>query len=76
MRAGRLFVGSLLQAIGRNGHLLAVVWDPNDEVQRAVYDVVAGQSWAGKSWVFLPKVNTGETLYLDDFHRIEFGEIK
>ena len=66
----------LLLAIGHNGHFLAVVWDPNHEDQRAVYDLVGGANWAGRSWVFLPKANQGETIVVDDFYRLSFGDIK
>jgi hypothetical protein len=66
----------LLMAIGHNGHFLAVVWDPSHDTQRAVYDLLAGANWAGRSWVFLPKANTGETLYVADFYKIAFVDIK
>jgi hypothetical protein len=66
----------VLMAIGHNGHFLAVVWDPSHDTQRAVYDLLAGANWAGRSWVFLPKANTGETLYVADFYKIAFVDIK
>ncbi len=66
----------LLLAIGRNGHFLAVVWDPANPQQRAVHDVLGGPNWAGLTWVFLPKANVGETVRVDDFFIITFGDIK
>jgi hypothetical protein len=66
----------LLLAVGSNGHFLAVVWDLNDKTRRAVYDLAGGADWAGRTWVFLPKANEGETLFVDDFYRISFGDIK
>ncbi len=66
----------LLLAIGRNGRFLAVIWDPDHPDRRATYDLAAGPAWAGRSWVFLPKVNEGETLGIDDFYRISFDAIK
>lgn len=67
---------NLLLAVGRNGHFLAVVWDPGNPARRVVYDVLGGPNWAGRSWVFLPKANTGETVYVDDFYRLAFNDIK
>ena len=66
----------LLLAVGRNGKFLAVVWNPDDETQRAIFDVVAGPNWAGRSWVFLPKANESEGMTFDDFYRFSFGDIK
>ncbi len=66
----------LLLAIGRNGHFLAVVWNPDDAAQRTVYDVLSPPNWTGRSWVFLPKASTGETVYVTDFSRLRFTDIK
>ena len=66
----------LLLAIGHNRHFLALVWNPDDQAERTAYDVLSPPSWAGRSWVFLPKATAGETLYVDDFYRIAFGDIK
>ncbi len=65
-----------LLAIGHGGHLLGVLWDPNNVGQRTVNDSNLGADWTGRSWTFLPKVNVGETLYLDDFYKLSFGDIK
>jgi hypothetical protein len=65
-----------LLAIGHGGHLLGVVWDPNNVSQRTVNNSNLGADWTGRSWTFLPKVNVGETLYLDDFYKLSFGDIK
>ncbi|MGE5071829.1 MAG: hypothetical protein ACM3MF_00235 [Anaerolineae bacterium] len=67
---------SLLLAVGRDGHFLAVAWDPNDPAQRAVYDLLGKEPWAGRSWTFYPKATEGETVYMDDFYRIAFTSIK
>ncbi len=66
----------LLLAVGRDGHFLAVVWNPDDPSQRVVHDIAGGPNWAGRSWVFLPKANAGETVYVDDYFRLIFGDIK
>lgn len=66
----------IVMAIGKNGEFLAVMWDPNNEGHRAVYNETIGEKWVGKSWLFLPKADEGETLYIDEFYRISFGEIK
>ena len=66
----------LLLAVGRNGHFLAVVWNPNDTAQRAIHDLEAGPNWAGRSWVFLPKANAGETVLVDDFYRLTLGDVR
>ena len=63
-------------AIGHNGHLLGVLWDPNNEAQRTVNNVSLGDNWAGRNWTFLPKANIGETLYVDDFYKLSFEDIK
>lgn len=66
----------LLLAIGHHGHFLAVEWNPENAAQRTVYDVVSPPTWTGRSWVFLPKVTTGETVYVTDFSRLRFTDIK
>jgi hypothetical protein len=66
----------MLLAIGPAGHMIAVVWDPANPSHRAVHDLAGGPNWAGKSWVFLPKANTGEVVAVDDFFILRFGDIK
>jgi len=67
---------ALLLAVGPRGHLEAVVWDPAATAQRAVYDLLGDPSWVGRRWTFMPKANAGETMYIDDFYRIAFTDIK
>ena len=67
---------NILMAIGKNGEFLAVMWEPADETQRAVYNETIGEKWSDKPWFFIVKENEGETLYVDDFYRISFGEIR
>jgi hypothetical protein len=67
---------SILIAIGKNGQFFAAMWDPNSDGHQAVYKETVGDKWAGRSWLFLPKANVGETLYVDDFYGISFREIK
>ncbi len=67
---------TLLLAVGPRGHLEAVVWDPAAPAQRAVYDLQGDPSWVGRKWTFMPKANAGETIYLDNFYRISFTDIK
>ncbi len=67
---------TLLLAVGPRGHLEAVIWDPAAPAQRAVYDLLGDPSWIGRSWTFMPKANAGETMYLDNFYRITFADIK
>jgi hypothetical protein len=66
----------ILLAVGHGGHFIGVMWDPAHPSQRAIFDLLAPQSWAGRSWSFYPKANTGETLYVDDFYHIRFTAIK
>ena len=66
----------LLLAIGHNGHFLAMMWDPNNKAQRAVFIEAAGADWVGKNWIFLPKANASATVYVEDFYKIAFGDIK
>ncbi len=63
-------------AVGRNGHMIAVVWDPANPSVQVFHDLAGGQNWAGLTWVFLPKANTGETVTVDDFFILIFGDIK
>jgi hypothetical protein len=65
----------LMMAIGENGRFLAVMWDLIDETHRIVHEVVR-EDWSGQSWAFSARANEGETIYIDDFYRISFGEIK
>jgi len=67
---------NLLMAIGENGEFLAVMWDPNSDGLRAIYNETIGERWTGKDWQFRPKANEGETLFVDDLYRFSFGEIK
>ena len=67
---------SILMAVGKNGEFLAVMWESTDETHQAVYHETIGEKWSGKSWFFIVKENEGETIYVDDFYRISFGEIK
>ena len=63
-------------AIGKNGDLLAVMWDPGSEGHRAVYKETVGEKWRGRNWLFMPKATEGETLYVDDFYEFAFGAIE
>lgn len=67
---------SLLLAVGPRGHMEAVIWDPAADSQRAVYDLIGDNSWIGRKWSFMPKANAGETMYVDNFYRIAFTDIK
>ncbi len=66
----------MILAVGRSGHMLAVVWNPANPAQRAVHDLAGGPNWSGLTWVFLPKANVGETVTVDDFFILDFGDIK
>jgi hypothetical protein len=66
----------MLLAVGRSGHFIAVVWNPANPSQQVVHDVAGGPNWIGKTWVFLPKANTGETIEVDDFFILIFGDVK
>ncbi len=66
----------MILAIGRSGHMLAVVWDPANPAHRAVHDLAGGPNWSGLTWVFLPKANAGETVTVDDFFILDFGDVK
>lgn len=67
---------NLLMVIGKNGEFLAIMWDPTSEGHSAVYNETIGEKWTGKSWDFIVKADEGETVYVDNFSRISFGEIK
>jgi hypothetical protein len=67
----------VLMAIGKNGNFLAVMWDPNNEAHRDVYnEKLSAYKWAGKTWGFHIGEDEGETISVDNFYRITFGEIK
>lgn len=63
-------------AIGHNGRLLALAWDPAEPARRAVFDLAAGANWTGRAWTFMPKANAGETLAVDNFYTITFATIR
>lgn len=67
---------NLLMAVGEGGEFLAVVWNPEDPSQRVVYNEKIGEKWERKTWEFVAKATKGETVYIDDFSRIAFSEIK
>jgi hypothetical protein len=67
---------TILMAIGKDEKLLAVMWETADETRRVVYDRKMEETWSDKNWIFYVRVNEGETLYIDDFYRFSFGEIK
>ena len=66
----------MILAVGRSGHMLAVVWNPANPTQRAVHDLAGGPNWVSLTWVFLPKANVGETVTVDDFFVMTFGDVK
>jgi len=66
---------SALMAIGRNGELLAVIWNPTDPSKRLIHHVKLGAAWAGLSWQFLAQADIGETVYLKDFYLLAFRDI-
>lgn len=67
---------NLLVAVGKNGELLAVIWNPDDPSQQSVYREKIGEKWAKLNFEFQAKANIGETMYIDDFLKISFGEFK
>jgi len=67
---------NLLMAIGEGGEFLAIVWNPDDPSQRVLYNEKIGEKWEGKTWEFIAKATRGVTVYIDDFSRIVFNEIK
>ena len=67
---------NILMAIGENETFLAIIWDPADETQRVIYNVKLGEKWSGKRWLFDIVIWGDETISIDDFYRISFGEIK
>ena len=67
----------LLFAVGKDGELLAVMWDLDDPDQRLVYHEKLGDDWAGIEWSFdLAATDDGEFAYFDNFMKISFSEIK
>jgi hypothetical protein len=67
---------NLLVAIGKDGELLAVIWNPDDPSQKSVYVENLGKKWEGLNFEFQSKADKGETMYIDDFMLIKFDEIK
>jgi hypothetical protein len=66
---------SVLMAIGDNGELLTVIWNPADPAKRLVHYAKLGEKWAGQNWQFLAQADIGETLTLKDFNLLTFGTI-
>jgi hypothetical protein len=67
---------NLLLAIGKNGELMAVIWNQDNPTQRIIYHETIGKKWAGLDYRFQSKANIGETMFIDDFLKISFDEIK
>ena len=67
---------NLLMVVGKNGELLAVIWNPEDPSQQLVYHERIGDKWAGLKWEFQAKADIGETVYIDDFLLLSFGGFK
>ncbi|MFN8382517.1 MAG: hypothetical protein U0V02_11275 [Anaerolineales bacterium] len=67
---------NILMAIGKNERFLAVVWDPTDETHRAIYNITLGEKWSDKRWSFDIVIWGDETISIDDFYRISFGEFQ
>lgn len=67
---------TILMAIGKDEKLLAVIWETANETRRVVYNRKMEENWSDKYWIFYVRVNEGETVYIDDFYRFSFGEIK
>ncbi len=66
----------LLLAVGHGRHLLGVIWNPASPADRAAFEIQGDPSWQGRQWTFMPKATDGETMYLDNFYRIAFSDIK
>jgi hypothetical protein len=67
---------NILMAIGKNEKFLAVIWDPTDESHRIIYKISLGEKWSGKTWAFDIVIWGDETISVDDFYRISFGEMQ
>lgn len=67
---------NLLLAIGKNGEFLAVIWNPDNPTQQIRYHETIGKKWAGLNYKFQAKANIGETMFIDEFLKISFDEIK
>lgn len=67
---------NLLMVVGKDGEFLAAVWNPTDPSQKTIYHEIIGPKWAGLSYKFQAKANINETMYIDDFMKVSFDEIK
>lgn len=67
---------NLLMVVGKDGEFLTVIWNPDDVSKQIIYHEKIGAKWAGLNFEFQSKANIGETMYIDDFLLISFGEIK
>ena len=67
---------NIFMAIGKDGELLAVVWNPDDPSKQLVYHEKIGEKWAGLKWEFQAKANIGETVYINNFLLLSFGGFK
>ncbi|MBN2115411.1 MAG: hypothetical protein JW730_02510 [Anaerolineales bacterium] len=65
---------SLLMAIGKNGDLIGVIWDPVDP-SKVIMARRQIENWSGSTWKFFLYAHDG-TVSFDDFTEIEFESIK
>ena len=65
---------SLLMAIGKNGDLIGIIWDPVDP-SKVIMARRKMENWSGSTWKFFLYTHDG-TVSFDDFTEIEFESIK
>jgi hypothetical protein len=65
---------SLLMAIGKNGDLLGIIWDPVNP-SKVIMARRKIENWSGSTWKFFLATHDG-TVSFDDFTEIEFESIK
>jgi endonuclease/exonuclease/phosphatase family metal-dependent hydrolase len=66
---------NLLLALGRNGDLKVMVWDPARPSRTLQYRVHMGEQWTVLPWILEVGANKG-SVWVDDFSEISFSAIK
>jgi hypothetical protein len=66
---------NVLIAVGKEGELFAVIWNPDDPSKKSIYKEKIGKKWEGLNYNFVAKADIGETMYIDDLMMVKFDAI-
>ena len=67
---------NFLIVVGKGGEFLSAIQNPDNPLEQCVYHETIKENWTGLNFEFQVIADIGETVYIDDFMLLSFGEIK